>query len=175
MIPPDQAGTEVPDRSAASTGSGGAAVVDRILRVIGGALSLIGGFLAGLLSILLAPLRVGDVAQMLAEVRGGEAPILSEFDATPIPVSVLLAPLLMLVLTWYARLSTGVRWGVLLPAAGWFGMVLLVLVGTAEGDQLVLADSWVAVLTLFGGTLVLVGAVLVGLTDTRLPGGARNR
>ena len=32
-----------------------------------------------------------------------------------------------------------------------------------------------AVLTLFGGTLVLVGAVLVGLTDTRLPGGARNR
>lgn len=149
-----------PEGSGAAGAPDGA---DTLLRFVSGLLALVGGFLAALLSVLLVPLRVEDLWP-LGYLLTGPEPDPSGIGPVRAPLAVLIAPAVVLALTWFARAGTGVRWAVLLPAVGWFGMVLLVLTGTAEGDQLLLANDWVAALTLFGGTTVLVVTVVTGLT-----------
>lgn len=134
----------------------GRAVLDGVLRVLGGLVGLAGGVLAASLSVLLVPLRVADLP--LAGVLGvdGTGP-----GAWRVPVAVVLAIGGNLLLPWLARRATGSRWGVLLPALGWFAMIVAAARTTTEGDRLMMPDDWIAALTLFSGALVLVVACVV--------------
>jgi hypothetical protein len=119
-------------------------VADLAVRVAGGVVALSGGVLVGVMSLLWVPWRVDT---WLGQLR--------------LPVSVAVAIAGVSVLLWFAPRATGTRWGVLLPAAGWFAVVMAALRTGHEGSRLLLPDDWVAALTLFGGTcVVVVGAVL---------------
>lgn len=133
-------------------------VADGLLRVLGGLLGLAGGFVAGLLAVLLVPLRIGDAGQVISWYGGlAGTPI----GAVRVPVAVVVAVGANLLLIRFAERATGLRWGAVLPGLGWFAMVVATLQPTAERDRLLLADDWVAVLTLFAGTTaVVIGAVL---------------
>lgn len=133
-------------------------VADGLLRVLGGLLGLAGGFVAGLLAVLLVPLRIGDAGEVVSWYAGlAGTPI----GAVRVPVAVLVAVGANLLLIRFAERATGLRWGALLPGLGWFVMVVATLQPTAERDRLLLADDWVGVLTLFAGTTaVVIGAVL---------------
>lgn len=151
--------------------TGAARVVDIALRIVAGGLALVGGFLTGLLSMLLVPLRVADLPGLWPLlVRLG----LASYDtgALRVPIALVVAVGGILLLCWFVRAGTGVRWGTLLPALGWFSIVLLVLGTTTEGDRLVMPNDWLAALTLFGGTIVLVVMMVIGLTT---PGGSAGR
>jgi hypothetical protein len=133
-----------------------AVVADAALRVAGGLLSLVGGLLTGLLTVLLVPLRVAHLpwlAEPLADVR-----------AVRLPGSLIVAIGGALFLVWFARQTVGVRWGPLLPVLGWFTMVVLALRTSDAGDRLLMPDDWVGALALFGGTLVLVLGAVIGFT-----------
>lgn len=123
------------------------AVADALLRVAGGLLAFLGGLVLAVLAVLLVPLRL-------------DTPV----GTVRLPVAVLLVLCGSLLLLWFAREATGVRWGVLLPAAGWFPMILVAIGTTRDGSRLLMPDDWVAGLTLFGGTLVLVIGMVVTLT-----------
>lgn len=140
---------------------------DLLLRVLGGLLAFAGGCLVALLSLLLAPLRVADAGELVFGWAGLAG---TRLGTARLPVAVLLAVAGNLVLVRFAGSVTGVRWGAILPAVGWFLVLILpVLVGSPEGDRLVLDNDWVAALTMFGGTIVLVIGVVLALTT---PGGS---
>lgn len=136
---------------------------DLPLRVVGGLLALVGGVAAGLLAVLLVPLRVADAADLplgpLFDGLAGTGP-----GAVRLPVAVMVAVAGNLVLVWFAGSATQVRWGPLLPALGWAAVIWAATQITAEGDRLLLPDDWIGLLTLFGGTVVLVIGVVLGLT-----------
>lgn len=119
-------------------------VADLAVRVAGGAVALSGGVLVGMASVLWVPWRVD-----------------TWFGQLRLPVSVAVAIAGGSVLLWFAPRATGTRWGALLPAAGWFAVVVAALRTSHEGSRLLLPDDWVATLTLLSGTaVVVVGAVL---------------
>jgi hypothetical protein len=62
---------------------------------------------------------------------------------------------------------------VVLPGVGWFAMIVVALRTTTEGDRLLVPDDWVATLTLFGGTLVLVIGSVLAITPGRAAGPTR--
>ncbi|MPZ28890.1 MAG: hypothetical protein GEV12_21445 [Micromonosporaceae bacterium] len=150
----------------------GGGVVDGLLRVLGGLVGLVGGFVAGLLAVLLVPLRVGDAGELVSWY-GGLAD--TAIGSVRVPVAVVVAVGANLVLIRFTERATGVRWGVLLPGLGWFVMVVATLQTTAERDRLLLPDDWVAVLTLFAGTtVVVIGTVLALISpDPGRAGAAR--
>lgn len=114
------------------------------LGLVGAVVALAGGTLTAVLSLFLVPLRV-DLG----------------FALIRFPAAVLLAVIGNALLLWFARQATGTRWGVLVPAIGWFVIMLPALGSTSAGSRLMMPNDWMAVLTLFGGTIVLtIGAVL---------------
>lgn len=142
--------------------AGQSGVRDLLLRLAGGLLAVVGGFATGALMVLLVPLRVGDVAWSSGPLAA---------NSFRLPVAVLVAVGGGLFLVGFARRATELRWGPVLPAVGWFAMVVLALRTTAEGDRLLAPDDWVGTLALFGGTLVLVIGVVLGFTSPRPPAG----
>jgi hypothetical protein len=132
------------------------AAVDVLLRVIGMLLALGGGVIAAALAVLLVPLRIGSFGWTDAG-----------FSAVRIPVAIILAVVGNLFLVWFARQATGVRWGALLPGLGWFAVIVLSLRTTTEGDRLLVPDDWVATLTLFSGTIVLVIGTMLAVTPSK--------
>lgn len=120
------------------------AVVDQLVRLAGGLVALAGGLLVAVQALVLVPLRVDTPLGVLR-----------------LPVAVVLAVVGNLVLIWFARVTTGTRWGALLPASGWFVVALAAMGVTSEGDRLLVPDDWVAMLTLFGGTATVVVGVAV--------------
>jgi hypothetical protein len=129
-----------------------------LLRVLGTLLALGGGAVAAALAVLLVPLRVGSFGW----VDGG-------IGAIRLPVAIALAAVGNLCLVWFARHVTGVRWGAVLPGLGWFTVIVVALRTTTEGDRLLMPDDWVATLTLFTGTIVLVIASVLAVTPSRAP------
>jgi hypothetical protein len=141
-----------------------------LLRAAGGLVALAAGFVAGLLAVLLVPLRLdtfGAAAGVIGDAAGGG------WAAARVPVAILLAVFGNLALLWFGREATGNRWGVLLPGVGWFAMIVVALRTTTEGDRLLVPDDWVATLTLFGGTLVLVIGSVLAITPGRAAGPTR--
>lgn len=138
---------------------------DLLLRLLGGLLAFVAGSVAGLLAVLLVPLRVAGVGELMgfAGLAG------TGFGSVRVPTAVLLAVAGNLVLVRLAESVTGVRWGGLLLGAGWFLVILPALRTTAEGDRLLIPGDWVAGLTLFGGTVALVIMTVLGLTTPREP------
>lgn len=125
-----------------------ARVGDLAVRVGGGLVCLAGGLLVGSLALLWVSWRV--------EIWSGPVRV---------PFAVVVAVAGMSVLLWYAPQATGTRWGVLLPGAGWFVIVVVATGTTAAGDRLLPADDWVAGLTLFGGTIAVVIGSALALTS----------
>lgn len=141
------AGDAAPDQPGAGE-PGPSRLADWLLRLAGAVVALLGGVVAAVWTLLLVPLRLvaGDLVVRL-------------------PVAILLAIAGNVALLWFARRATGSRWGVLLPAVGWFAVMLPALGSTTEGDRLLLGNDWVALLTLFAGTITLtIGAVLGAAT-----------
>lgn len=132
------------------------AAVDVLLRVLGVVLALGGGAVAAALAVVLVPLRVGSFGW--ADTGVG---------SIRIPVAIVLAAVGNLFLVWFARRATGVRWAALLPGLGWFAVIVLALRTTTEGDRLLMPNDWVATLTLFTGTIVLVIGTMLAVTPSR--------
>lgn len=122
---------------------------DLALRVTGGLVALAGGLLVAVLALLWVPWRVDTLVGLIR-----------------VPLAVPLAAVGVLALLWFAPRATGTRWGVLLPAVGWFAVVLTALGTSREGGRLLMPNDLVAALTLFTGTTVLVVGAVLTVTGT---------
>ena len=101
-----------------------ALALDRALKVAGGVLAV----LTALLELQLSGLRVGGAL---------------------IGVSVLIAGLANLGISWFAHRTTGTKWAVALPALAWLGIMLIASGETTEGDFLL--TGWVGLATMAAG------------------------
>lgn len=128
--------------------------LDLALRVAGGVVALAGGLLVGLLSLLWVPWRID-----------------TWFGQVRVPVAIAVAAGGVAALLWFAPRATGTRWGVLLPALGWFVIVWAGVTTRLNGDRLLMPDDWVATLTLFGGTVLMVVGMVLAMTGDRSPAG----
>lgn len=126
-------------------------VVDLVLRVAGGVLAAFGGVLTAVLELVLAGARVAG--QLIG-------------------VSVLVAVVANVVLSWFAHTTVGRRWAVVLPALPWFAMMVVAAGRTDEGDLLLTGDNWV------GLAMIVAGAMTFAVMGFRLilapPAGPRS-
>jgi hypothetical protein len=125
---------------------------DVLLRVAGALLSLAGGLVVAVLSVLSVPWRVD-----------------TWFGPVRLPAAVGFALLGAVALVWFAPRAAGTRWAVLLPAAGWFVVVAATVFPWRDGTQLLILTDPVAFLTVLAGTMVMIAAVMVGLTSRPRP------
>jgi hypothetical protein len=121
---------------------------DLLLRLAGAVLSLAGGLVVAVLSVLSVPWRVD-----------------TWFGLVRLPLAIGLALLGTVALVWFAPRAAGTRWAVLLPAAGWFTVVGATVFPWRDGTQLLILADPVAFLTVLAGTMVMIAAVTVGLTS----------
>ncbi|SCL65648.1 hypothetical protein GA0070606_4177 [Micromonospora citrea] len=127
-------------------------MLDLALRVAGGLVAVVGGVLTAVLELLLATLRVGGHL---------------------VGVSVLLAVVANVALSWFAHEAVGRRWAVALPALPWFVLMAVAAVRTAEGDLLVAGDNWVGLAMIVAGamTFAVMGFRQVLAPPPARPGG----
>lgn len=109
-----------------------APVLDVGLRVIGGLVAVTAAVLTALVEVFFSVLRA---------------------DGRPLGASVVLAVVANLTLAWFAGRTVGRNWAVALPALAWFAVMVLASRRTAEGDLLLLGDTWVGVVTIFAGSI----------------------
>lgn len=146
-------------------------VGDAAVRLAGALVSLAGGVVVAAAAVLAVPWRLD-----------------TGFGVVRLPLALLFAVAGAAALLWFAPRATGTRWAVLLPAAGWFLVVVAAMRTTREGSFLLIGDDVLALLTLFGGTFVIVvgtvltlvvgrhrGAVGDGREPLRIGGVARQR
>jgi hypothetical protein len=105
-----------------------AVLLDRALKVAGGVLAVLMAVLTAILELQLSGLRVGGAL---------------------IGVSVLIAGLANLGISWFAHRTTDTRWAVALPALVWIGIMLIASGETTEGDFLL--TGWVGLATMAAG------------------------
>jgi hypothetical protein len=121
--------------------------LDRTLRVAGGVISLIATILTAALELFLTQLRLGGV---------------------PVGVSIMLAAVANPAIAWFAVTTTERRWA---PGPPWALWTLLMLAATGvrtnEGDYLIGAEDWVALV------VILVGSLAFALYAYRLILGRR--
>jgi hypothetical protein len=117
-------------------------VLDLLLRLAAGAIAVVAAVLTGGLELMLATLRVGG--QLVG-------------------LSVLLAVLANLALSWFAYHAVGGKAAVALPALVWFALMVPAAGGTSEGDYLLAGDNWVGVVMIIAGamTFAVVGFKLI--------------
>ena len=72
---------------------------------------------------------------------------------TRIPVATLVAIVANISIVYFTRFVTGRVGLALVPALGWFGVILAATTRTSEGDLLIPADNWVGVTTLLFGSV----------------------
>lgn len=113
-----------------------ARILDLTLRVAGGALAVFAALVTATLELLLSTVRVGG--QLIG-------------------VSVLVAIVANLVLSWFAYHTVGRRWAVALPAVPWFALMAVAAIKTSEGDVLLAGDNWVGVVMIFAGSMAFAG------------------
>jgi uncharacterized integral membrane protein len=107
--------------------------LDRTIRVAGVVISLLATILTAALELFLTQLRLGGV---------------------PVGVSILLAAVANPVIAWFAVTTTERRWALGPPWALWTLLMLAAAgVRTNEGDYLVGASDWVALVTILVGSL----------------------
>lgn len=133
-VTPEQAGPPPPPGRLAR-------LVDRALRVAGGLLAVFGGVLTAVLELVLAGVRVAG--QLIG-------------------VSVLVAIVANVALSWFAHATVGRRWAVVLPALPWFAMMVVAAGRTDEGDLLLSGDNWV------GLAMIVAGAMTFAVMGFRL-------
>jgi hypothetical protein len=121
--------------------------LDRTLRVAGGVISLIATILTAALELFLTQLRLGGV---------------------PVGVSIVLAAVANPAIAWFAVTTTERRWALGPPWALWTVLMLAASgVRTDEGDYLIGANDWVALV------MILVGSLAFALYAYRMILGRR--
>jgi hypothetical protein len=106
--------------------------LDTTLRVAGGVVAVLLAALTAVIEIFYTPLRVGGVL---------------------IGVSAIAAVVVNYLLVKYTVAATSKRWTPLLPALVWFALMLVASDRRPEGDLLLAQGNWVALVTIFGGSL----------------------
>ncbi|MFI7540974.1 hypothetical protein [Actinoplanes sp. NPDC049599] len=107
--------------------------VELAVRVAGVVIAVLAAGLTAVLELFLSPLRLGGV---------------------PIGVAVPAAVLANLAISWFAVTTVGRRWALAPPWAVWT-LIMFFAAGTrtTEGDYLISADDWVALVTILAGSL----------------------
>lgn len=132
-------------------------VGDVAVRLAGALVSLAGGVVVATAAVLAVPWRVDT---WLGVIR--------------LPLALLFAVAGAAALLWFAPRATGTRWAVLLPAAGWFLVAVPAMRTTREGSFLLIGDDVLALLTLLGGTFVIVVGTVLTLAVGRPRGAVRD-
>jgi hypothetical protein len=126
---------------------------DLALRVVGGVLSVVAAVLTAGLELIFASLRMGGHL---------------------VGVSVLIAVLANVALSWFAFRTVGYGWAVVLPSVTWFALMVVAAGGTAEGDILLTGDSWVGLAMIVAGSMAFaVMAFRTVLSPRPAPRGRR--
>jgi hypothetical protein len=121
--------------------------LDRTLRAAGVVISLIATILTAALELFLTPLRLGGV---------------------PVGVSIVLAAVANPAIAWFAVTTTERRWALGPPWVLWTLLMLAAAgVRTTEGDYLIGADDWIALV------MILVGSLAFALYAYRMILGRR--
>ncbi|WP_376771487.1 hypothetical protein [Micromonospora polyrhachis] len=115
--------------------------LDMALRVIGGALAVAGAILTAILELVFVTARVGGYL---------------------IGVSVVIAVVANVGLSWFAHRAVGSKAAVALPALTWFALMVVVAGGTSEGDILLAGNNWV------GLAMIVAGAMAFAVMAFRL-------
>lgn len=108
-----------------------------VIRVAGGVVATILAAITALIEIFYTPLRLGEYL---------------------IGVSAVMAVLVNFWLLRFTVAVTGAAWTGLLPAVVWFGLMMAASDRSDEGDVLLAADNWVALVTIFAGSLSFAAA-----------------
>jgi hypothetical protein len=107
--------------------------LDRALRAAGLSIALLATVLTAALELFLTPLRLGGV---------------------PVGVSIVLAAVANPAIVWFAVTTTARRWALGLPWALWTLLMLAAAgIRTDEGDYLIGASDWIALVTILVGSL----------------------
>jgi hypothetical protein len=119
-----------------------------IIRVAGVVIAILASFVSGVFELLLSTLRAGDVTAVWHgdAIGSGGGPLIG--------VSILLAAVLNYGIAWFAVGTTGRKWALGPPWALWTLMMLFAAgVRTTEGDYLLGANNWVALVMILVGSL----------------------
>ncbi|MDI6099660.1 hypothetical protein QLQ12_13740 [Actinoplanes sp. NEAU-A12] len=121
---------------------------DTVIRAAGVIISIIATVVTAFLELELSALRIGAFEQMLS----GDSPY--EGGGAPLPLAVPLAIGANLAIAWFAVTTTGRRWAVGPPWALWT-LLMFAAAGTrsTEGDYLLGATNWVALVMILAGSL----------------------
>jgi hypothetical protein len=106
--------------------------LDVALRVAGGVVVVVGAVATALLELILSTVRV---------------------SGTLVGVSVPLAVVANVALSWFAHAAVGGRLAVMLPAAPWFVLMGAAAIRTSEGDLLLAGDNWVGLAMIVAGAM----------------------
>jgi hypothetical protein len=124
---------DVPAPSAPQDERAESRALDRTLRVAGLCIALLATVLTAALELFLTTLRVGGV---------------------PVGVSIVLAAVANPAIAWFAVTATEWRWALGLPWALWTLLMLAAAgIRTDEGDYLIGASDWVALVMILVGSL----------------------
>ncbi|GAB1694385.1 hypothetical protein [Krasilnikovia sp. M28-CT-15] len=108
-------------------------VLETVLRTAGVLISVLAALFSGLLELFWTSLRVGGI---------------------PVGVAIPAAVAANLALAWFAVTTVGRRWALAPPWVAWTVLMLLATgYRRTEGDHLVDADNWVALVTVLAGSL----------------------
>lgn len=120
------------------------------LRVAGGVIAVVAAVVTAIAELMLAPLRVGGHL---------------------IGVAVVATVLANLALGWFAYVTVGRKWAVLLPAAAWLTLMVTASGRTTEGDLLLVGPSGGAIVdsnSWVGVVMILAGSIAYAVVGFRL-------
>ncbi|MFB9235265.1 hypothetical protein ACFFWC_06890 [Plantactinospora siamensis] len=112
-------------------------LLDRLLRWVGGVVAVLAALVTGFVELIFVAVRVAGHL---------------------IGLSIPLAVLANLALSWFAYRTVGRRWAVALPAATWFALMVVAAGGTSEGDFLIAGNNWVGLVMIFAGAVTFAAA-----------------
>ncbi|HEY0699281.1 MAG TPA: hypothetical protein VGD43_15895 [Micromonospora sp.] len=127
---------------------------DLLVRVAGGVVAVAAAVVTAALELLLASVRAGGVL---------------------IGVSVPLAILANVALSWFAHRATGRKWVVALPAVVWFVVMVVAAGGTNEGDYLLAGNNWVGLAMIVAGSMTFAVMAFRMIIAQPVPGARTDR
>ncbi|WP_230858645.1 hypothetical protein [Actinoplanes aureus] len=141
---------------------------DTVIRIGGVVVSILATVVTAFIELELTALRSGGFGQLFA----GRSPWSGSGAAIPLAIPIAVAA--NLAISWFAVTTTGRRWALGPPWALWT-LLMLAAAGTrtAEGDYLIGATNWVALVTILVGSLtfaVYSYRMILRPTDRRLSG-----
>jgi hypothetical protein len=119
-----------------------------LIRVTGVVIAILASLVSGVFELFLSSLRAGDVLTIWRgdAIGSGGGPLIG--------LSILLAGGLNFAIAWFAVTTTGRKWAIGPPWALWTLIMLFAAgVRTYEGDYLLAADNWVALVMILVGSL----------------------